>query len=440
MANENNLRAIDRGQDAGAFAPGTNLEGAKSMLQGFLDHYGLFEQPFGVTPDPRFLYLGPKHREALTALKFATETRRGFVALIAKPGMGKTSLLYKYLEGLRGKARTVFLFRTGSDPVDLMRLILSDLGLETEGKDLLEMHGILNHVLMEELRRDRACVFVLDEAQNLDPEVLEFVRLLSNFETPWTKLIQIVLAGQPELASRFAQPSLAQLRQRISFFIPIEPFTREQVSAYVDHRLWVAGYKGPGLFTLGSRRLIAQSSEGNPRTINNLCFHAMSFGWALKRRTISEDMIREVLHDFDLDLLASEARHTLDPGRYQNPEDSRTVPPKNSASAWRRWWPKLALTGVALIALGWSIDRMNDGVVRNLLSRVPVLVGRGLTAPTRSHPNFGNPKPAAASVPSAESKAETNTTDDIPDPSGEVESRSPGGGITAGPSGPLKPR
>src|SRR6266852_796882 len=181
MANENNLRAIDRGQEAGAVAPGSNLEGAKSMLQGFLDHYGLFEQPFGVTPDPRFLYLGPKHREALTALKFATETRRGFMALIAKPGTGKTSLLYKYLEGLRGKARTVFLFRTGSEPLDLMRLILSDLGLETEGKDLLEVHAILNRVLMEELRRDRVCVFVLDEAQNLHHEVLEFVRLLSNF-------------------------------------------------------------------------------------------------------------------------------------------------------------------------------------------------------------------------------------------------------------------
>jgi hypothetical protein len=352
--------------------------------------------------------------------------------------MGKTSLLYKYLEGLRGKARTVFLFRTGSDPLDLMRLILSDLGLETEGKDLLEMHAILNRVLMEELRRDRACVFVLDEAQNLDHEVLEFVRLLSNFETPWTKLMQIVLAGQTELASRFAHPSLAQLRQRISFFVPIERFTREQVSAYVDHRLWVAGYKGADLFSLGSRRLIAESSEGIPRTINNLCFHAMSFGWALKRRTISEDMIREVLNDFDLDLLASEARNALKPGSYQHPDDSRPVPAKNNASAWRRWWPKVALCGAVFLALVWSTDRMNNGVVRNLLSRVPALVGRSLLDPTRAHPNLRSPKPAATSVPSTASKAGTTPTEAIPEISGDIESRSPTGGITEAPSGLLK--
>jgi general secretion pathway protein A len=437
---EINVRAIRQGPDAGVPSLDSHAEGAKPMLQGFLDHYGLFEQPFGVTPDPRFMYLGPRHREALTALKFGTETRRGFMAMIAKPGMGKTSLLFSYLEGLRGKARTVFLFRTSSDPIDLMRQVLNDLGLETGGKDLLEMHAILNRVLMEELRRDRPFVFVLDEAQELEEKLLEFVRLLSNFETPWTKLIQIVLAGQPGLASRLAQPSLAQLRQRISFFIPIEPFTREQVSAYVDHRLWVAGYKGQDVFTLGSRRLIAESSEGIPRTINNLCFYAMSYGWALKRRTITEDMIREVLNDFDLDLLEGEARRVLKPRRYQPSGDSQTVAAKSNVSTWRRWWPKVALTGAVLLALGWSTDRMNNGVVRNLLSRVPALIGRSLVAPPRPRPNPGPPKPAAPSVHYAELNSDTAPTDDTPEVSGGLESRSPTGGITVGPSGSLNPQ
>src|SRR6202049_233626 len=238
--------------------PGDSSDYVRSVEQRFLEHFGLSEQPFGVTPDPRFLYFGRKHRQALAALNYGTESNRGFQTLIAKPGMGKTSLLYQYLESLRNKARTAFLFQTDGDSRDLMCHLLDELKLDSRGKDLPAMRSILNRFLMQRIEVGRPFILVIDEAQNLDEKVLESVRLLSNFETPWMKLMQIVLAGQPQLAERLAKPSMAQLRQRISFAIGLEPLTREEVAAYVDHRLWVAGYKGSPLFSIGARTLLAE--------------------------------------------------------------------------------------------------------------------------------------------------------------------------------------
>src|SRR5580693_9073422 len=257
------------------------------------------DQLFGVTPDMRFLYLGGKYRQALDVLNYGTELNRGFLTLIAKPGMGKTSLLFHYLEGLRDKARTVFVFQTDCDSTELMRYVLAELGLNGKGMDLPEMREVLSQVLLREMQAGRRFVLVIDEAQNLDEKVLEFIRLLSNFETPWMKLMHIVLAGQPQLADRLAKPSMDQLRQRISFAIRIEPFTRAEVDLYIDHRLWVAGYKGSPLFSVGARALLAEQSEGIPRVINNMCFCAMSYAWAKKRKTIDRDSMSEVLADLD---------------------------------------------------------------------------------------------------------------------------------------------
>ena len=276
--NEPEIRKTAIKEDAVPALPGGNSERSMGIVERrgvdrlFLEYYGLIEQPFGVTPDLRFLYLGAKHRQALDVLNYGTELNRGFLTLIAKPGMGKTSLLFHYLEGLRGKARTVFLFQTDANSTELMRYLLTDLGLDGKGMDLPEMRAVLSQVLMGEMEAGRRFVLVIDEAQNLDEKVLESIRLLSNFETPWMKLMQIVLAGQPQLDERLAQPSMAQLRQRVSFAIRIEPFTREEVDLYIDHRLWVAGYKGLPLFSVGARTLIAERSEGIPRVINNMCF------------------------------------------------------------------------------------------------------------------------------------------------------------------------
>ena len=267
----------------------------------FLEHFGFIEQPFGVTPDPRFLHLGPKHREALASLVHATEENRGFVALIAPPGMGKTTLLFQYLESFRHKARTVFLFQGARNPSDLMHYLLTELGVATPVKDLPQSHETLNTALLEDMRAGRHFILVIDEAQNLGPEVLESVRLLSNFETPWMKLMLIVLAGQPELAENLSRRSMAQLRQRISSFIRLEPFTPEETNAYINHRLWVAGYAGSNLFTVGARGLIAEHSGGIPRNISNLCYQSLALAHATEKTQVRAEIVREVISELAIE-------------------------------------------------------------------------------------------------------------------------------------------
>ena len=196
-----------------------------------LDYYKLREQPFGVTPDSRYLFLSATHREALASLLYGIEAGRGFVALIAKPGMGKTTLLFHALNQLREKARTVFLFQTICTPVDLLRALLTDLGVQETRGSLVEMQLKLNEILAEQSRSGKRVVVVIDEAQNLDDSVLELVRMLSNFETSREKLIQIILSGQPQLAEKIASPELVQLRQRVSIFARLKPFSAEDTAA-----------------------------------------------------------------------------------------------------------------------------------------------------------------------------------------------------------------
>jgi type II secretory pathway predicted ATPase ExeA len=327
----------------------------------FLDYYKLTEQPFGVTPDSRFLYLGSKHREAMASLIYGTETNRGFLALIAKPGMGKTSLLYQYLDYWRDRARTAFVFRTDCDSRDFIRHVLLDLGVDVSGMNLPAMHDTLNGLLTQEMRAGRRFVLVIDEAQNLEEKVLESVRLLSNFETPWLKLMQIVLAGQPQLADRLASPSMTQLRQRISMVIRLEPLDYEEVNAYINHRLWMAGCEEPATFTVGARRLIAEHSEGIPRNINNLCFNAMSLGFALRRKTIDRDIILNVIADLDLEPLRD--RNRAENVEKRSPE-LQTVPPRLSGSERKpstlgRRLAKLALAGALVASLEWLAVQVN---------------------------------------------------------------------------------
>jgi general secretion pathway protein A len=318
-----------------------------------LDYYKLVEPAFGDTPDTRFLYLGEKHREALASLVYGTESSRGFLALIAKPGMGKTSLLYHFLESMRNKARTAFVFQTDCDSREFLRHILLDLEIDASGKDLPAMHDLLNRLLMEEARRGRRFILVIDEAQNLDEKVLESVRLLSNFETPWAKLMQIVLAGQPQLANKLARPSLLQLRQRLSMVIRLEPFTFEETRDYIHHRLAAAGYHGQALFTVGARRLIAEHSGGIPRNINNICFNAMSCGYALEQNPIDQDIILEVLRDLDLDPLKSNLFHEPDI-KVQPAQLPKAHARRTKSSILGSWWRKAAAAGLLIIAaLGW---------------------------------------------------------------------------------------
>jgi general secretion pathway protein A len=270
------------------------------------EFYRLREQPFGVTPDSRFLYLGSSHREAMASLRYGIDAGRGFVALIAKPGMGKTTLLFQLLEQLRGSARTVFLFQTQCDARELLRQTLADAGLDAQPGDVVRLHQQFNQLLACTARSGKRFVLVIDEAQNLENDALEAVRLLSDFETGRAKLLKIVLAGQPQLAEKLASPRLTQLRQRISILCRLKPLGREETERYIAHRLHAAGHVGPPLFTREALDLIAHHSQGIPRNINNLCFNALSLGYALDRPRIDASLIEEVTVDLDIQKLLNE--------------------------------------------------------------------------------------------------------------------------------------
>ena len=285
----------------------------------FLQFYGLSEQPFGVTPDPAYLYPSSTHCEALTALTNGILASRGFLALVAEPGMGKTTLLYELLDELRDSARTVFLFQTQCDSREFFSYLLAELGVETQGMGLVAMHSKLNEVLFDEMLKGKRFVLIVDEAQNLDESVLETVRLLSNFETQHTKLLQIILAGQPELARKLSNPKLSQLRQRIAVIGRLQPLSLSDTTAYVEHRLKVAGYRGEPLFTSDALALICEKSQGIPRAINNICFDALTKAHAQDSRTITAQIVRDVLNQLDLSLALPA------------PADARTIEPIPSA-------------------------------------------------------------------------------------------------------------
>lgn len=298
--------------------------------------FGLSEQPFGVTPDPRYLYLAQGHREALASLFYGIESNRGFLALIAKPGMGKTTLLFHLLEKFRYSARTAFIFQTQCNSRDLLRFLLAELGIASQDEDLVRMHEQFNRYLLEESSAGHRVIVVIDEAQNLEPSVMETVRLLSNFETQRGKLLQIILAGQPELATTLSRSSLSQLRQRISSFNGLDPLAPQDVAHFIDHRLQVARYQGPPLFSDKAKIMIANLSEGIPRNINSLCFGALSLACALHRRTIDADVVREVFADLDLQKLIPHAKNlavsrvTASPSHLVSPPPSHLVNPPPS--------------------------------------------------------------------------------------------------------------
>jgi general secretion pathway protein A len=266
----------------------------------FLEFYGLREQPFGVTPDPRFLYLSPAHREALASLYYGIESGRGFLALIAKPGMGKTTLLFHLLEKFRHSARTVFLFQTQCSSREFMRFLLAELGVDSHDQDFVRMHEEFNKVLLQEARAGRRFILVVDEAQNLDATVMETVRLLSDFETPRAKLLQIILSGQPELADKLASRNMPQLRQRVSLLNKLMPLSVDETRRYIEHRLSVCGHHGPLPFSAEALERVARFTEGIPRNINNFCFNALSLGCALRQPVIDLTLVEEVIQDLDI--------------------------------------------------------------------------------------------------------------------------------------------
>jgi type II secretory pathway predicted ATPase ExeA len=243
------------------------------------------------------------HREAFEAISQGIENLRGFVALVAEPGMGKTTLLHKLMEELSDSARVVFLFQTQCNSSELLRQLLTELGVEHDGTDVVAMHKVLNQALFEEMLQGRRFVLIVDEAQNLQDSVLETIRLLSNYETTHSKLIQIVLAGQPQLVETLLRPGLVQLRQRIAVVANLEPLDATETAEYIEHRLRAAGSNEMPIFTRDAMALIAEHSQGIPRSINNICFNAMLAGYMNRQLMIDAEIVKRVASKLDLELL-----------------------------------------------------------------------------------------------------------------------------------------
>lgn len=260
-----------------------------------LDFYGLREQPFGVTPDPAYLYASRTHCVALDSLTDAILSDRGFLALVAEPGMGKTTLLNQVLDGMKDTARAVFLFQTQCNSREFFQYLMNELGVESMSMGLVAMHKKLNEILFAEMLAGRRFVLIVDEAQNLDDGVLETIRMLSNFETTHSKLMQIILAGQPQFGEKLAQYQLKQLMQRITLVQNLEPFSPEETAGYIEHRLKIAGYARGSLFEPEAMELIAEQSQGIPRTINKICFRSLLEGYAADATTLSADLVTKAI-------------------------------------------------------------------------------------------------------------------------------------------------
>jgi general secretion pathway protein A len=266
----------------------------------YLEHYGLLRNPFEMTPDPAFLYLGDAHREGLATLLYGVQARKGFVLLTGEVGTGKTTLLHSLLAQLDRETAAAFLFNPRLEVLDFFRMLFEELGLEAQRATKAEYLLVLNRFLIERLEKNQTTLLIVDEAQNLSPELLEEIRLLSNLETPRSKLLQIMLVGQPELWQMLERPELRQLRQRIVLRHHLRPFDAEETAQYVEERLRLAGYTAKPLFQRGALRALHEASGGVPRLINVVADGALLLGFARGQNALGAGEVREVARDLGL--------------------------------------------------------------------------------------------------------------------------------------------
>jgi general secretion pathway protein A len=269
-------------------------------------YFGLKENPFTLSPDPRYLYLSPRHREALNCLIYGIGEKKGFMLVTGGIGTGKTTLCRALLAGLDGSTASALIFNPALSELELLKTINQEFGIRIAGRGTKKRYlDALNDFLLRNFAAGKNAVLLIDEAQNLSHGVLEQIRMLSNLETVREKLLQIILLGQPEMRGLLALPSLRQLNERITVRYDLKPLSREDVRGYVDHRLTTAGVdKGSVLFTAGAYSLLYDLSRGVPRRINALCDRALLVAYGRDLRTIDRRLIRGALRDIGPGYLA----------------------------------------------------------------------------------------------------------------------------------------
>jgi general secretion pathway protein A len=270
--------------------------------------YGINDFPFGACPDPRFLYKMPHVQEALACLQYGIASRKGFVVMTGEVGTGKTTLLKSVLSSFTDRRiSTAFVFNPRLDTLDFLEFVLADFGIPANPRGKPGMpqtkSGMLmqlNRWLIDRFRNGELCAIVVDEAQNLSWELLEEIRLLTNLETSSEKLVQIVLSGQPELEVKLRDPSVRQLRQRISLWCRTRPLTADETKAYVTNRLRIVGATQP-IFSPDAVQVVHNYSTGIPRVINLICEHAMISAYVEQIKPIPPRIVESVGRELGLD-------------------------------------------------------------------------------------------------------------------------------------------
>lgn len=257
--------------------------------------YGLKTKPFEITPDPDFLFLSENHREALAHLIYAARERKGFTVLTGEVGTGKTLLVQAFLSRLNGKIKTAYIFNPKLTALDFLRYICEDLGIKEQKQTKGQYVAQLQQFLLEHYSRNEQVILIIDEAQSLPPALLEEVRLLTNLETPKSKLLQVVLVGQPELDEVLNSHDFRQLKQRVSLRYHLRPLTEEETRQYIENRLKNAGAVDTRIFTDKAVKKIYSYAQGIPRLINIIADHALLAGYTAHKKIIGPNMIEEAV-------------------------------------------------------------------------------------------------------------------------------------------------
>ncbi len=260
----------------------------------YVQHYGFSENPFALSADPKFFFPAESHREAFAALLYGINQRKGFVLLLAEEGIGKTTLIRHLIGTLDSNVKTIF-FPQGQIAFELMLkeiLINLEIPITMEAKGSM-LHDLYSY-LIQSLEKDENVAIIIDEAHNISPETIEELRLLSNLETSKSKLLQIVIVGEPKLKAKLRSKIIRQINQRIVVSSQISPLTREESLRYIDHRLKIVGSSSSEIFTDEALSLICRYSKGIPRTINILCGNALSVGYGSSEKKISASIVRKI--------------------------------------------------------------------------------------------------------------------------------------------------
>jgi general secretion pathway protein A len=259
--------------------------------------YGFAEKPFNLTPDPKYLYLSQRHTEAFAHLEFGRKERGGFIVITGEVGTGKTTLARYFLGRLDARTATAFVLYPALTGAELLRTILEDLHIPPAGSSLKDHVDALHRFLLASRAEQRDVVLLIDEAQDLSPEVLEQIRLISNLETDTEKLIQIVLVGQSELQEMLSRRELRQLAQRVTARYHLTPLRSGETADYIRHRLKVAGGEGKVAFTPAALAAVHRFAAGVPRLINVICDRALLAGYVQGTRTIEAPVIRQAARE-----------------------------------------------------------------------------------------------------------------------------------------------